>query len=130
MQQVDGTTGQPVGAPTARAPASSGVDNNSFGVALACGVTCRLVWRRAVRLESDCSSRGGSEEGAPATVANLAGTAQSAGRVVADAYRGDGRLWVAWWNGKTYSDELGDAKGVGGVVQDDGVRASSAAPTR
>ena len=37
------------------------------------------------------------------------------------AYRADGRLWVAWFDGKTYRATLGDATGAGGVVQDAGV---------
>lgn len=121
VQQIDGTTGQPVGAPTL-APSSEEIDNNSFGVALACGLTCRLVYGDAPSgSNTDLLVSWWIGEATPTTVANLAGTGQTAGRVVADAYRSDGRLWVAWWNGKTFVDELGDAKGVGGVVQDDGV---------
>ena len=37
------------------------------------------------------------------------------------AYRADGRLWVAWCDGKTYRATLGDATGAGGEVQDAGV---------
>ena len=36
------------------------------------------------------------------------------------AYRADGRLWVAWFDGKTYRATLGDASGAGGEVQDAG----------
>ena len=37
------------------------------------------------------------------------------------AYRADGRLWVAWFDGKTYRATLGDATGAGGEAQDAGV---------
>ena len=47
--------------------------------------------------------------------------AQGAGRVLTAAYRADGRLWVAWCDGKTYRATLGDATGAGGEVQDAGV---------
>jgi hypothetical protein len=123
VQQVDGTTGQPIGAP-AFAPASENIDNNSFGVALACAATCRVVY-------GDAPSGGTTDllvswwigESSPTTIANLAGTGETAGRVVSDAYRADGKLWVAWWNGKSYSYELGDANGAGGSVQDAGLPA-------
>ena len=59
--------------------------------------------------------------GTPTTIANLAGTGQSAGRVLAAAYRTDGRLWVAWFDGKSYRATLGDATGAGGVIEDAGV---------
>ena len=51
---------------------------------------------------------------------------------LATAYRADGRLWVAWFDGKTYRATLGDATGAGGEVQDAGVPKGSprAAPTR
>ena len=49
-------------------------------------------------------------EATPTTIATTSPT-RDAGRVVADAYRSDGHLWVAWWNGKTYSYVLGDANG-------------------
>jgi hypothetical protein len=123
VQQIDGTTGQPIGAP-ALAPASDSVDNNSFGVALACAASCRIVYGDEPSGSStDLLVSWWIGESSPTTVANFAGTGQDAGRVVADAYRADGNLWVAWWNGKTYSYELGDAKGVGGSVQDAGLPA-------
>ena len=50
-------------------------------------------------------------QAAPTTIANLAGTGQGAGRVLTAAYRADGRLWVAWFDGKTYRATLGDATG-------------------
>ena len=40
--------------------------------------------------------------------------------MLASAYRADGRLWVAWFDGKTYRATLGDANGAGGEVQDAG----------
>ena len=60
-------------------------------------------------------------QGAPTTIANLAGTSQGAGRVLTAAYRADGRLWIAWFDGKTYRATLGDATGAGGEAQDAGV---------
>ena len=127
VQQIDAVTGLPIGAPVA-APDSQGVDNNSFGTALACAATCRLVYGDAPtgsntnRLVSWWIG-----QAAPTQIADFAGSGETAGRVVADAYRSDGRLWIAWWNGKSYSYVLGDATGAGGVVQDAGI--PSAAPT-
>jgi hypothetical protein len=120
VQQLDPATAAPIGAP-ALAPNSDSVSNNSFGSALACAASCRLVYGN--------STAGGTTDTivswwpgqASATIANLAASGQSAGRVLTAAYRADGRLWVAWWNGKTYQATLGDATGAGGQAQDAGV---------
>jgi hypothetical protein len=118
VQQLDATTGQPIGAP-ALAPGSNNIDNNAQGTALACAATCRLVYID----EPSGASSGKLEswwigQAAPTTIASMPDTG-----VFADAYRSDGHLWVAWWNGKTYSYELGDATGAGGTVQDAGLPA-------
>jgi hypothetical protein len=120
VQQLDATTGAPIGTP-AQAPNSESSNNNSFGAALACAATCRLVY-------GDSPAAGPADTivswwpgGAPTTIANLAGTGQGAGRVITTAYRADGRLWVAWFDGKTYRATLGDATGAGGEAQDAGV---------
>jgi hypothetical protein len=127
VQQIDAITGLPIGAPVA-APDSQGIGNNSFGTALACAATCRLVYGDAPTGSS--TNRLVSwwiGQAAPAQIANFAGSGETAGRVVADAYRSDGRLWIAWWDGKSYSYTLGDATGAGGTVEDAGI--PSAAPT-
>ena len=41
--------------------------------------------------------------------------------MVSAAYRSDGRLWIAWWNGTSYSYVLGDATGAGGTATDAGL---------
>ena len=43
VQQLDPATGAPIGTP-ALAPNSESSNNNSFGAALACAATCRLVY--------------------------------------------------------------------------------------
>jgi hypothetical protein len=117
VQQLDQTTGQPIGTPV-EAPASNNIDNNSFGTALACAATCRLVYGDTSATHVVSWWIG---EAAPTTIGTA--SANDAGRVVADAYRSDGHLWVAWWDGKSYSYVLGDAKGSGGSVQNAGLPA-------
>jgi hypothetical protein len=120
VQQLDQATGQPIGTPVL-APNSENIDNNSFGTALACAASCRLVYGEApAGTNTDLLVSWWIGQAAPTTIANLNGTGQTAGRVVADAYRSDGRLWIAWFNGKTYSYVLGDGTGAGGTVQDAG----------
>lgn len=120
VQQLDPATAAPIGAP-ARAPGSESVNNNSFGTALTCSATCRLVYGDSPPAgPTDAVVSWWPGQAAPTTVANLAGTGQSAGRVVTAAYRADGRLWVAWWDSKTYRATLGDATGAGGEAQDAG----------
>jgi hypothetical protein len=116
VQQLDQTTGQPIGSP-AFAPSSNNIDNNAQGTALSCAATCRLVY------SVDPSGASSAElvswwigQAAPTKIASMPGTG-----VFADAYRSDGRLWVVWWNGKSYSYVLGDATGAGGAVQDAGL---------
>lgn len=121
VQQLDPATAAPIGAP-APAPNSESVYNNSFGSALSCAATCRLVYGNSPAAgPADTIVSWWPGQGAPTTIANLAGTGQSAGRVLTAAYRADGRLWLAWWDGKTYRATLGDATGAGGVVVDAGV---------
>ena len=120
LQQLDPATGAPIGAP-AQAPNSESSNNNSFGANLACAATCRLVYGNSPAAGPANTIVSWWPGQAPVTIANLAGTGQSAGRVLATAYRADGRLWVAWFDGKTYRATLGDANGAGGEVQDAGV---------
>jgi hypothetical protein len=121
VQQLDPVTAAPIGAP-ALAPSSESSNNNSFAVNLACAATCRVVYGNSPAAgPADTIVSWWPGEAAPTTIANLAGTTQGAGRVLAAAYRADGRLWVAWWDGKTYRATLGDATGAGGIVQDAGV---------
>ena len=120
VQQLDPVTGAPIGAP-APAPNSESSNNNSFSANLACAATCRLVYGNSPAAGPANAIVSWWPGQAPVTIANLAGTGQSAGRVLAAAYRADGRLWVAWFDGKTYRATLGDANGAGGEVQDAGV---------
>jgi hypothetical protein len=120
LQQLDPVTGTAIGAP-ALAPNSESSNNNSFGANLACAATCRLVYGNSPAAGPADTIVSWWPGQAPATIANLAGTGQGAGRVLATAYRADGRLWVAWFDGKTYRATLGDASGAGGEVQDAGV---------
>jgi hypothetical protein len=116
VQQLDQTSGQPIGAPVL-APGSNNIDNNAQGTALACAASCRLVY--AVEPSGASSAELASwwiGQAAPTKIASMPDTG-----VFSDAYRSDGHLWVAWWNGKTYSYELGDATGAGGTVQDAGL---------
>ena len=122
VQQLDPATAAPLG-PPAKAPGSESVFNNSFGTVLTCaGPACRVVYGN--------QPAGGSVneivswwpgEAAPRSIATLDATADRAGRVVTAAYRADGRLWVAWFDGLRYRATLGDATGAGGEVQDAGV---------
>jgi hypothetical protein len=125
VQQLDPATGAPIAA-AAKAPDSESSNNNSFGTALSCAATCRVVY-------GDSPAGAATDKivtwwpgAAPVTVADLAGTNQGAGRVLTAAYRADGRLWVAWYDGKTYRAVLGDATGAGGSVQDAGIPAGAA----
>jgi hypothetical protein len=116
VQQLDQTTGQPIGAP-AFAPGSNTIDNNAQGTALACAATCRLVYAQEPSGASSAELVSWWIGQAAATkIASMPDTG-----VFSDAYRSDGKLWVAWWNGKSYSYELGDATGAGGTVQDAGL---------
>jgi hypothetical protein len=116
VQQIDQTTGQPIGTP-ALAPGSNNIDNNAQGTALSCAATCRLVY-----IDEPAGAPSGElmswwiGQSAGTKIASLPDTG-----VFSDAYRSDGKLWVAWWNGKTYSYTLGDATGAGGSVQDAGL---------
>jgi hypothetical protein len=121
VQQLDPATGAPL-SPPVKAPDSDSVYNNSFGSALTCAATCRIVYGispAAGTTNTVVSWWPGAS--APTTIASLAGTTQPAGRVLTAAYRADGRLWVAWYDGKTYRATLGDATGAGGEAQDAGV---------
>ena len=121
VQQLDPTTGAPLG-PAALAPSSESSNNNSFAVNLACAATCRVIYGNSPAAgPSNTIVSWWPGQAAPTTIANLAGSSQGAGRVLASAYRADGRLWVAWFDGKTYRATLGDASGAGGEVQDAGV---------
>jgi hypothetical protein len=121
VQQLDAATGLPVGAPV-HAPSSEGIDNNSFGVALACGATCRLVYGNApTASNTNLLVSWWIGQAAPTTIADMHGSGDTAGRVVDAAYRSDGRLWIAWWNGASYSYVLGDSSGAGGTITDAGL---------
>jgi hypothetical protein len=125
VQQLDPATAAPLAAPV-KAPDSESTNNNSFTTALACAATCRVVYGNSpagAATDRVVSWWPGATE---ATIADLAGTDQGAGRVLTAAYRADGRLWVAWFDGKSYRAVLGDASGAGGAVQDAGVPAGSA----
>ena len=119
VQQLNPATGAPIGAP-ALAPNSESSNNNSFGTNLACAATCRVIYGNSPAAGPANLIVSWWPGQAPVTIANLAGTSQAAGRVLASAYRADGRLWVAWFDGKVYRATLGDANGAGGEIQDAG----------
>jgi hypothetical protein len=120
VQQLDPVTAAPVGAPTL-APNSESSNNNSFGAKLTCAATCRVVYGNSPPAgPANTIVSWWPGQGAPTTIANLAATGQGAGRVLTAVYRADGRLWIAWFDGKTYRATLGDATGAGGEVQDAG----------
>jgi hypothetical protein len=120
LQQLDPVTGAPL-APPVLAPASESVNNNSFGSVLACSASCRLVYGNSPAAgPADTIVSWWPGQATPTAIANLAGSGQGAGRVLTAAYRADGRLWVAWYDGKTYRATLGDATGAGGEAQDAG----------
>lgn len=112
MQQVNAATGTPVGSPQ-RVPGSDSSNNNSFRIAFACAVACRVVYGTGQITNQRLVSWAPGEAG-PTTIATVPST-DSAGRVVTASYRGDGLLWVAWYDGKNYRFLLGDAKGAGGT---------------
>jgi hypothetical protein len=125
VQQLNPATAAPLGAP-AKAPASESVDNNSFGTSLVCAATCRVVYGNSpAGGPNDTIVSWAPGEAAPTTIANLAGTGEGAGRVLTAAYRADGRLWVAWYDGTTYRASVGDGRGAGGEAQDAGIPAGS-----
>ena len=120
VQQLDPATGASAGAFT-KAPASESAFNNSFGSALTCAATCRLVYGNSPPAgPANAVVSWWPGQSAPTTIANLAGSSQAAGRVLTAAYRADGRLWVAWFDGNTFRASLGDATGSGGQAQDAG----------
>jgi hypothetical protein len=126
VQQLDPVTGAPASAPTL-APESESSNNNSFSTNLACGATCRLVYGNSPPAgPANAIVSWWPGQSAPTTIASLAGTSQSAGRVLTAAYRADGRLWIAWYDGKTYRATLGDATGAGGAIEDAGAPTSGA----
>ncbi|MDX6618201.1 MAG: hypothetical protein QOK36_587 [Gaiellales bacterium] len=125
MQQLDPATAAALG-PPAKAPASESSNNNSFGTSLVCAATCRVVYGDSPAAgPTDTIVSWSPGEASPTTIANLAGTGEGAGRVLTAAYRGDGRLWVAWFDGTTYRASLGDDKGAGGDAEDAGIPAGS-----
>jgi hypothetical protein len=113
VQQVNPATGAPLGS-LERAPASDSSNNNSFRIAFACSVICRVLYGTGSFTDQRLVSWAPGEATAT-TVAAIPSTT-SAGRVVTAAYRGDGRLWVAWHDGANYRFKLGDARGSGGEV--------------
>ncbi len=118
LVQIDPATGGVAGAP-ALAPASSGIANVNLAIALACGPQdCRLVYHQTGANGTDTNRILTWAPGDAAPTPAL--TSVDAGANLAAAYRGDGRLWIAWYdrsgNG-AYRATLGDAHGRGGVTQ-------------
>lgn len=109
-QQVDPATGGQLGSPQ-KAPASDAVNNNSFRIAFACAVTCRVVYGTGGFPGRLVSWAPGESQ---ATLVSTALGTDTAGRVVTASYRADGRLWVAWSDRTNYRFTLGNDKGAGG----------------
>ena len=79
VQQLDPVTAAPIGAP-ALAPSSESSNNNSFGTALACAATCRVVYGNSPAAgPSDTVVSWWPGQAAPTTIANLAGTGRAPG---------------------------------------------------
>src|SRR5262249_52124754 len=93
------------------------VNNNSFDTAFVCAASCRVVYGSSSGTALQSWSPG---ESAPTTVVSGIEANAEPGRVVTAAYRSDGKLWVAWYDGTTYRYTLGDATGKGGQVLDAG----------
>ncbi|MGE3234191.1 MAG: hypothetical protein AB7O78_10735 [Thermoleophilia bacterium] len=131
LLQLDPATGGPAaGAAPVKVPQSESPANNGFHLALACAASCRIVYGAQtaptanLRLASWAPGEGASPT-------NIGGNARlSLGLPLAAAYRGDGRLWVSWYDlGTTkgfYAAKLGNAKGAGGTVQNLGRPAGAA----
>ncbi|MEW6582225.1 MAG: hypothetical protein AB1416_05650 [Actinomycetota bacterium] len=119
IAQVDSATGTLAG-PAALAPASGSPTNNSLSIPMACSAqTCRIVYHEtgANALTTGRIVSWAPGEAAPTPVVTAKGAAGNIGA----AYRGDGRLWVAWYQtgvSGTYKVTLGDARGAGGQVDD------------
>ena len=124
VQQLDPATAAPLG-PPAKAPNSESTFNNNFGTALVCAATCRVVYGNQTAGGATNTIVSWWPGQTPVTITDLSATNQSAGRVVTAAYRADGKLWTAWYDGTTYRASLGDATGAGGVSQDAGIPAGS-----
>jgi hypothetical protein len=125
VQQLDPATGAPIGAP-AKAPSSeTPSNNNNGGTDLACTVTCRLVYDNTPPTgQAGAIVSWWPGESTPTTIAKLA-PLETGGNARTAVYRTDGRLWVAWYQGKTYRVTLGDATGAGGAVADIGTPAAA-----
>ena len=82
--------------------------------------TCRVVYGSGPASAENTIVSWAPGEASPTTIATVEVNAEP-GRVVTAAYRADGKLWVAWWDGKTYRYTLGDATGKGGQVLDAGI---------
>lgn len=105
MRQIDPATAQPIGA-SVRAPGSEGGGDLVEGrAALACAASCRVAYRRA---DGKAILTWAPGEASPA----LASAADDA-REIRAAYRGDGRLWLAWREDPGIRVVLGDARGAG-----------------
>jgi hypothetical protein len=119
IAQVDSATGTLAG-PASLAPASATPTNNSLQVPLACNAeACRLVYHET---EANGLTAGRIVTWAPGEAGpTVVATSTSAGANLGAGYRGDGRLWVAWYESGVsgrYRFTLGDARGAGGQVGD------------
>ena len=115
LQQVDPGTAAPTGTPEL-VPLSQSPTNNGFHLSLVCAGVCRVVYESqtsptaAYRISSWAPG-----DAAPTTVSTSSGI--TLGTPLTAAATGDGRLWVAWYEGSAgrYVAELGDARGAGGA---------------
>jgi hypothetical protein len=119
VQQLDATTGAPVGAPTL-VYQSAAVANNTSHLALACGpTTCRIAYLQQATAAGPLRVATWAP-GEPAPTAVTPPLPIGVNGNLAAAIRADGRMWTAWYDpGATaakagYYASLGNAKGAGG----------------
>jgi hypothetical protein len=125
LQQIDPASGGPLGG-AIKAPASNNAWNLDHRVQLVCASRCRLVYwtlrvpARGKPIPSVVSWWPGETQ--PTRIASVIPTTVTIPSLTA-AYRRDGHLWVAWYDGRGYPSQppgvgyyatLGNARGAGG----------------
>jgi hypothetical protein len=119
IAQVDSATGTLAG-PATLAPDSASPSNNSLSIPMACNAqACRLVYHETAA--NGLTTTGRILTWAPGDTTPTPVLTVDAADNLGTAYRGDGRLWIAWFERGTsnsYKFTLGDARGAGGEIGD------------